>query len=381
MPLTIRQIETFMVPPGWTFVHVLTDEGIDGWGESGADLTAPAVVGAINQMSPLLIDHPADMIEDHWQVMMKSGFHRGGPILCSAVAAIDEALWDIAGKVHDVPVYQLLGGRVRDRMRVYGWVGDDMDSPEQLVEIASGLVAKGYDAMKTCLSIQRGMLTISEIDLIVRGAEAVRETIGPERDFGIDFHGRCHRTVVRRLLQALEPTRPFFAEEALLPELSGDFEQLARSTTIPIATGERLYSRWDVKQVLDSGIRILQPDVSQAGGISEMRRICSLVEAYDMKVAPHHAIGPIALAASFQLCFATPNMLVQECDLGYWGGLSERYIQNPEIFRVESGHVAPPSSPGLGITVNEEAVRHYASDAPLRPLVVNRQRDGSFAEW
>lgn len=381
MSLTIRHIETFMVPPGWTFVHLVTDEGLDGWGESGADLTAPAVVGAIEQMKELLIGRPAHAIEDHWQVMMKAGFHRGGPILCSAVAAIDEALWDVAGKVHGVPVYELLGGPVRGRMRVYGWVGDGMDSPKELSTIAAEHVAKGYDAMKTCLSIQPGMLSVAEIDVIVQCAEAVRETIGPERDFGIDFHGRCQRPVVRRLLEALEPTRPFFAEEALLPEYSDGFRELARATSIPIATGERLYSRWEVKQVLLSGISILQPDVSQAGGVSEMRRICALAEAYDISIAPHHAIGPIALAASLQLCFATPNMLVQECDLDWWGGLAERYVENPEIFRIDSGHVAPPVGAGLGIVVNEEAVRRSASREPVRRLVVNRQRDGSFAEW
>jgi galactonate dehydratase len=381
MSLTIRQIETFMVPPGWTFVRVLTDDGVDGWGEAGADLIAPAVVGAISQMAELLVGRPAHTIEDHWQLMMKGGFYRGGPILCSAVAAIDEALWDIAGKVHGVPVYDLLGGPVRDRMRVYGWAGDGMDSPAELSEIAASLVAKGFDAMKTCLSVQRGALTARDIDVIVECAEAVRETIGPDRDFGIDFHGRCQRPVVRALLAALEPTRPFFAEEALLPEYSADFGQLATATTIPIATGERLHSRWDVKQVIGSGISILQPDVSQAGGISETRRICALAEAYDVRIAPHHAIGPIALAASLQLCFTTPNMLIQERDVDWWGGLFERYVENPEIFSISAGHVARPERPGLGIVVNEQEVRKNAQPEPVRRFERNRQRDGSFAEW
>lgn len=381
MPLTIRQIESFMVPPGWTFVRMLTDDGVDGWGESGADLTAPAVVGAIEQMAELLIGKPAHTIEDHWQLMMKAGFHRGGPVLCSAVAAIDEALWDIAGKVHGVPVYDLLGGPVRERMRVYGWAGDGMDSPAELSEIAANLVAKGFDAMKTCLSVQRGMLSARDVDVIVACAQAVRDTIGPDRDFGIDFHGRCQRPVVRRLLAALEPLQPFFAEEALLPEYSADFGKLAMATTIPIATGERLYSRWEAKEVIASGISILQPDVSQAGGISEMRRICALAEAYDVRIAPHHAIGPIALAASLQLCFTTPNMLVQERDLDWWGGLAERYVENPEIFSISAGHVERPQGPGLGIVVNEKEVRSSAQAAPIRRLERNRQRDGSFAEW
>jgi galactonate dehydratase len=380
MPLTIRSIETFMVPPGWTFVRVRTDD-IDGWGEAGADIHAPAVVGAIEQLAELLVGKPAHTIEDHWQLMMKGGFYRGGPILGSAVAAIDEALWDIAGQVHAVPVYDLLGGPVRERMRVYGWAGDGMDSPEEVSEIAAGLVAKGFDAMKTSLSVQRGMLTARDIDVIVACAQAVRDTIGPERDFGIDFHGRCQRPVVRRLLAALEPTRPFFAEEALLPEYSADFGQLAMATTIPIATGERLHSRWEVKQVIGTGISILQPDVAQAGGISEMRRICALAEAYDVRIAPHHAIGPIALAASLQLCFATPNMLVQERDVDWWGGLFERYVENPEIFAITDGHVARPQGAGLGIVVNEKEVRKSAVTEPVRRLERNRQRDGSFAEW
>ncbi len=380
MPLTIRSIETFMVPPGWTFVRVRTDD-IDGWGEAGADIHAPAVVGAIEQLAEPLVGKPAHTIEDHWQVMMKGGFYRGGPILGSAVAAIDEALWDIAGQVHGVPAYDLLGGPVRERMRVYGWAGDGMDSPEEVSEIAAGLVAKGFDAMKTSLSVQRGLLTARDIDVIVACAQAVRDTIGPERDFGIDFHGRCQRPVVRALLAALEPTRPFFAEEALLPEYSADFGQLAMATTIPIATGERLHSRWDVRQVIGTGISILQPDVSQAGGISETRRICALAEAYDVRIAPHHAIGPIALAASLQLCFATPNMLVQERDVDWWGGLFARYVENPEIFAITDGHVARPQGPGLGIVVNEKEVRKSAVTEPVRRLERNRQRDGSFAEW
>jgi galactonate dehydratase len=381
MPLTITAVETFMVPPGWTFVRVQTSEGIVGWGESGADLHAPAVVGAIEQLAEALIGKPAGMIEDHWQLMMKGGFYRGGPILCSAVAALDEALWDIAGKRFGVPVYELLGGRVRDRMRVYGWAGDNMDSPDELRAIASGLVSKGFDAMKTCLSIQPGYLSSREIDVIIESASAVRDTIGPDRDFGIDFHGRCQRPVARMLLAELEPFRPFFAEEALLPEYSADFGELARATSIPIATGERLFSRWDVRPVIGTGISILQPDVSQAGGISEMRRICAQAETYDVRIAPHHAIGPIALAASLQLCFTTPNMLVQERDVDWWGGLFERYVENPEIFAIDSGHVAPPPGPGLGIIVNEAAVREHATREPVRRLERNRQRDGSFAEW
>jgi galactonate dehydratase len=381
MSLTIRQIETFIVPPGWTFVRVLTDEGIDGWGEAGADLHAPAVVGAISQMADLIIGKPAHTIEDHWQLMMKGGFYRGGPILCSAVAAIDEALWDIAGKVHGVPVYDLLGGPVRDRMRVYGWAGDGMDSPAEVSAIASGLVAKGFDAMKTTLSVQQGLLTASDIDLIIDCAQAVRETIGQERDFGIDFHGRCQRPAVRRLLAELEPLRLFFAEEALLPEYSQDFRQIAASTTIPIATGERLHSRWEVRDVISTGISILQPDVSQAGGISETRRICALAEAYDVRIAPHHAIGPIALAASLQVCFATPNTLVQERDVDWWGGLMERYVENPEIFAITAGHVPRPEGPGLGIIVSEQEVRKQAQQGPVRRMERNRQRDGSFAEW
>ncbi len=266
-------------------------------------------------------------------------------------------------------------------MRVYGWVGESMDSPEELSAIAAEHLADGFDAVKTCLSIQPDIPTSAEIDLVVRCAEAVRETIGPERDFGIDFHGRCQRPSVRRLLAALEPTRPYFVEEALLPEFSDGFGELARSTSIPIATGERLYSRWDVRDVVASGISILQPDVSLAAGVSEMRRICALAEAHDVMIAPHHSSGPVALAASLQLCFATPNMLVQEREVAWWGGLVERYVENAELFDIKSGHVARPLGPGLGIVVNEEAVRRHASEESVRGSQVHRQRDGSFAEW
>jgi galactonate dehydratase len=302
----ITDISTFLVPPRWLFLRIETNEGITGWGEPVVEGRAETVRTAVAELSDLLIGEDPLRIEDHWQVLTRGGFYRGGPVLSSAVAGIDQALWDIAGKTYGAPVHQLLGGPVRDKARVYAWIGGD--EPQDVADQAREQVESGFTAVKMNASGRMEPIeTLAATRAIVGRVAAVRDAIGPDRDLVVDFHGRMSTAMSRRLLPLLEPLSPLFVEEPALPEYSSDLARLVEHTTVPLATGERLYSRWDFRDVLTSGIAVVQPDVSHAGGISEVRRIAALAEAHDVTLAPHCPLGPIALAASLQLAFATPN--------------------------------------------------------------------------
>jgi galactonate dehydratase len=353
----ITDISTFLVPPRWLFLRIETDEGIVGWGEPVVEGRAETVRTAVAELSDLLIGENPLRIEDHWQVLTRGGFYRGGPVLSSAVAGIDQALWDIAGKVYGAPVYQLLGGPVRDKARVYAWIGGD--EPQEVADQAREQVEAGFTAVKMNASGRlEAIETLTGTRAVIDRVAAVRDAIGPDRDLVVDFHGRGSTAMSRRLLPLLEPLSPLFVEEPVLPEYSRDLARLVEHTTVPLATGERLYSRWDFRDVVSTGIAVAQPDVSHAGGISEVRRIAALAETYDVSLAPHCPLGPIALAASLQLAFATPN-----------------------FFRFVDGCAAPSADPGLGIEIDEAAVRQAAEVGHRWRNPVWRAPDGSFREW
>lgn len=382
--MRITGLETFSVEPRWLFLAVRTDEGITGWGEPVVEGRSATVAAAVEELSDYLVGKDPFRIEDHWQVLTKGGFYRGGPVLSSAVAGIDQALWDIKGKALGVPVYELLGGLVRDRMRTYSWVGGD--DPASIVEAALAKQEQGLDAIKMNGS---GMLqpleTRGELGRIVERVAAVRDAVGDEFDIAIDFHGRFTAAVAREALRLLEPLHPFFVEEPLVPELSSDLARICDGTTVPIATGERLYSRWDYRDVLGSGIALAQPDLSHAGGISETRRIAAAAESHGVALAPHCPLGPIAFAACLQLDFATPNALIQETSLGihYNDGGSDLldYLVDPSVFATVGSAVLPPTAPGLGIEVDEAAVRRAAEIGQRWRNPIWRRPDGTLAEW
>jgi galactonate dehydratase len=379
----ITDISTFLVPPRWLFLRIQTDEGITGWGEPVVEGRAETVRTAIAELSDLLIGEDPLRIEDHWQVLTRGGFYRGGPVLSSAVAGIDQALWDIAGKTYGAPVHRLLGGPVRDRARVYTWIGGD--EPEQVADQAREQIEAGFTAVKMNASGRvEPIETLAGTRAVVDRVAAVRDAIGPDRDLAVDFHGRVSTAMSRRLLPLLEPLSPLFVEEPSLPEYSRDLARLAGHTTVPIATGERLYSRWDFRDVLTTGVAVVQPDVSHAGGISEVRRIAALAEAYDVSLAPHCPLGPIALAASLQLAFATPNFLIEEQSIGIHynqGNELLEYLVDPSVFRFTDGYAAPAAGPGLGIEIDESAVARAAEIGHRWRNPVWRGPDGSFREW
>jgi len=379
----ITTMETFLVPPRWLFLRVGTDEGLVGWGEPVIEGRAETVRAAVSELSDYLIGEDPLRIEHHWQVLTRGGFYRGGPILSAAVAGIDQALWDIAGKARDAPVHELLGGPVRDRARVYAWIGGD--DPHDVAAAARARVETGFTAVKMNASAQMAPIdTPARTAEVIKRVAAVRAAIGDARDLVIDFHGRMSVAMARRILPLLEPYQPLFAEEPVRPEMSAHLRSLVDSTSVPLATGERLYSRWDFQQALAAGVAVAQPDLSHAGGISECRRIAALAEMWDASLAPHCPLGPLALAASLQLGFAVPNFLIQEQSVGIHynqGSDLLDYLVDPAPFRFTDGMAARPTGAGLGVDIDEAAVRRAAETGHRWRNPVWFHADGSFAEW
>ncbi|WP_419255968.1 galactonate dehydratase (plasmid) [Caulobacter sp. ErkDOM-YI] len=380
-PTRIARIETFIVPPRWLFVRVETHDGAVGWGEASLEGHAEAVDGAFASLRERFIGADADNIEDIWQVAYRGGFYRGGPVLMSALSGLDQALWDLKGRRLGVPVWQLLGGRVRDRVPVYAWIGGDR--PDEVVEAAQARLAQGFKAVKMNATGEMGWLDSAQAfdDALERVAAVKAQGL----DVAVDFHGRLHKPMAKQLIAALEPLRPLFIEEPLLSENVEAIVQLSRLTSLPIALGERLYSRWDFKPFLEAAaVDVIQPDLSHAGGLSECKRIAAMAEAYDVGVAPHCPLGPMALAACMQLALTTPNFVIQEMSLGIHYNVGHdllSYMRNPGVFEVRDGMVAALQGPGLGVEIDEDIVREAAKDAPSWRNPIWRGQDGSFREW
>ena len=380
-PTRIAKIETFRVPPRWLFVRVETHDGAVGWGEASLEGHAEAVDGAFASLRERFIGADGNNIEDIWQVAYRAGFYRGGPVLMSALSGLDQALWDLKGKRLGVPVWQLLGGQVRDRVPVYAWIGGDR--PDEVVEAAQARLAQGFKAVK--MNATSDVSRLEGAQVFAEALERVASVKAQGLDVGVDFHGRLHKPMAKQLIAALEPLNPLFIEEPLLSEHVEAIVQISKLTHLPIALGERLYSRWDFKPFLEAAaVDIIQPDLSHAGGLSECRRIAAMAEAYDVGVAPHCPLGPMALAACFQLAVSTPNFVIQEMSLGIHYNVGHdllSYMTNPEVFDVKDGMVAALQGPGLGVEIDEAMVREAAKDAPTWRNPVWRGQDGSVREW
>lgn len=383
--MKITALKTFIVPPRWCFLKIETDEGVSGWGEPVVEGRAHTVEAAVQELADYLIGQDPLKIEDHWQVMYRGGFYRGGPILMSAIAGVDQALWDIKGRAYGQPVHQLLGGPCRDRIKVYSWVGGDR--PSDVAEAAKAAVARGFQALKMNGTEELQIVdSHAKIDAVVETLATVRAAIGPHIGLGVDFHGRVHRPMAKALIRELEQFRLMFIEEPLLSEHIDAIAEVAKGSSTPIALGERLYSRWDFRQVLESRVvDIIQPDLSHAGGITECRKIAAMAEAYDVALAPHCPLGPIALAACLQVDAVSHNAFIQEQSLGiHYNGPGRDlldYLVDPNVFAYADGMVAIPQGVGLGVAVNEEAVIEAAKIGHRWRNPVWRHADGSVAEW
>jgi len=381
--LKITKLELFKLPPRWLFLKISTDQGLSGWGEPVVEGKADTVKAAVKEMEDYLIGKDPLQIEDIWQTLYRGAFYRGGPVLMSAIAGIDQALWDIKGKYLEQPVYELLGGKVRDKVRVYSWIGGDR--PDNVAQAAQEKSDVGFTAVKMNGTEELHYIdSYQKVDQAVARVAAIRDQLGPDFGIAVDFHGRVHKGMSRILFKELEPFRLMFIEE---PVLSENIEALATMDTfgIPIALGERLFSRWDYKKVFElNKVDIIQPDLSHAGGISEVRKIAAMAEAYDTAVAPHSPLGPINLAASLQIDAVTPNVFIQEQSLGIHynqGNDLLDYLVNKEVFKYKDGYAEIPDLPGLGIEIDEELVRAESNKSHNWKNPVWRNQDGTVAEW
>lgn len=382
--MKITAITTYLVPPRWLFVRIETDEGISGWGEPIVEGRAHTVAAAVDELSDYLVGKDPSPIEDHWNAMYRGNFYRGGPILMSAIAGLDQALWDIKGKALGVPVYSLLGGPVRERIRVYSWIGGDR--PADVAQAARDAVALGFTAVKMNGTCEMQFVdTHDKVTQTLENVQAVREAVGKDVGLAVDFHGRVHKPMAKVLLRELIPFNLMFVEEPVLSEHLEAIPELAAIGAAPIALGERLYTRYDFKRVLQmGGVDIIQPDPSHAGGITETRKIAAMAEAYDVAVALHCPLGPIALAANLQLDAVCYNAFIQEQSLGIHYNADNDlldYISDRSVFDYEAGSVAMPRGPGLGIDVNLDYVIERAAQGHRWRNPLWRHADGSVAEW
>lgn len=382
--LRIEKIELFKVPPRWLFLKITTKSGIVGWGEPVVEGKADTVAACVKELEQYVIGRNANDIEDIWQILYRGGFYRGGPILMSAISGIDQALWDIKGKFLNIPVFELLGGAVRNKMKMYCWIGGD--NPDVVLEQAHEKVKAGYQAVK--MNATGGMQWVSslkDIKTIALNIKLLREEFGYDLDIGLDFHGRVHKPMVKKLIDELAPYEPMFIEEPVLSENNDALKHIYAYTNIPIATGERMFSRWDFKEILHQGVvDIIQPDLSHAGGISEVRRIATMAEAYDVTLAPHCPLGPISLASALHIDFVSANAIIQESSLGihYNQGYDILdYVLNPEIFDVKDGHIDLFQKPGLGVEINEEKLLEGQKVGHNWANPIWRNEDGNFSEW
>lgn len=385
---TIREISTFCVPPRWVFVQVRTDDGLTGWGESILPKRRRAVLGAIQDLADNILGADANRIEELWHRMRRGGFFRGGPVLATAVAAIEQALWDIKARRLGIPVHEFIGGRVREWIPVYAWIAGDR--PSDVVEDARTRVQQGFSAVKmNATSELDHIASNADIDAVVARIGALADAFGNRLGVALDFHGRVHRGMVRPLLHELAAFRPLWVEEPLAPGHDDQLPELRSGANVRIATGERLTSRWEFRHLLEAGaVDVLQPDVSMVG-LFELEKICRMAEAYDVAVVPHCPNGPVSLAASLQVASACLNVPWHEQSIGLhyhagYEGLQRAelfdYLTDPAPLAPSDGGLNVLDGPGLGIEVAESVVRER-NGAWRLPDPDWRHPDGRIAEW
>lgn len=361
--IKVTKIDTFVLKNSWVFVKISTDAGLVGWGEMLKDDAKACAAGAL-EVSDYLVGKDPRPVARHWQAIHRGAFYRGGPIKTAILSGIDQALWDITGKCYGVPVYKLMGGPTRERVRVYGRI--DKETGVNAIKI-------GPPGPRTAYKYVEGKKFVDEV---AARFKALRERVGPDVDIGVDFHGAVQPPTAMLLMETLEPYDPWFYEE-IVPPLNVDvMAELAKKTRVPIATGERIFTKWGFREILEKrAAMILQPDVCYAGGITELRVIAGMAEAYYAPLAPHNPQGPCSLAASLQVAASIPNFFVQERgDNEYEDLLAE------PLPPVKDGHRPIPTKPGLGITIDEEKLKERVGEP--RPYRTQYDADdGSVVDW
>ncbi|HJZ90865.1 MAG TPA: galactonate dehydratase [Gemmataceae bacterium] len=368
--IKVTKLETFLVQPRWLFLKIHTDAGIVGLGEPVVEGRAETVATAVKEVEPYLLGKDPRQVAHHWQAIYRHAFYRGGPVLTSALSGIDMALWDIKGKALGVPVYELLGGPTRSRVRLYAAARTPDD-------VRKG-VAAGFTAFKTMPQFHRKypryIETPSQVGHAIEQFAALRKAGGDDVDIAIDFHGKVSPALAKVLIKGLEPHQPMFVEEPINCQNHDLMAEIARGTHLPIATGERVFTKWGFREVLEKkAATVLQPDLSHAGGITECRLIAGIAEAYYATIAPHNPLGPISLAAGIQLAAAIPNFLCQEHRT-----LGDGYLKKP--FAMKGGFVDVPTGPGLGIELDDTAIADKIGHK-WRSTESYDEDDGSVVDW
>ncbi len=382
--MKIQKIHTYLVRPRWGFVEIETSDGLTGWGEAVLEGHTATVMVCVKEMEEYLLGKDPERIEEIWTTLYRAGFYRGGGVMMSAISGIDQALWDIKGKRYGVPVYQLMGGACRDRMRVYSWVGGDR--PHDVAMDAKKKQEEGFTAIKMNATEELQFIdTYEKLDQVLERVAAIREKCGKYFGIAIDFHGRVHKPMAKILAKKLEEFDPMFIEEPVLCENMEEFKNIAAACNIPIATGERLFSKWDFKRLFHAGgVDIVQPDLSHAGGLTEVRKIAAMAEAYDIALAPHCPLGPIALASCLNVDAVSYNAVIQEQSMGIHYNVGKSvldYVKNKEDFQFVDGYATLPKRPGLGVEVDKELVLQENKTPHNWKNPVWHHKDGSVAEW
>jgi len=386
--MKITKMTLYKLPPRWLFLKVDTDEGLCGWGEPVVEGSADTVRTAVEEYAKYLIGKDPMRIQDHWQAMYRTGFYRGGPVYMSAIAGIDQALWDIKGKFYNAPVYDLMGGLCRDQLKVYRWIGGDR--PSDIRSSVTEAYEQGYRAIKMNGTEEMHWIdSFKKVERVCERVAVIRELYGYDMDIAVDFHGRVHKTMAKVLARELDQFRLMFIEEPVLPQNNEALREIVQHTATPIALGERMFSRWEYKQLFEDGyVDIIQPDLSHAGGLSECLTIARMAEAYDVAVAPHCPLGPIALGACLNLDCVAPNVFIQEQSLGIHynkGGDLLDYLKDASIYKYKDGFIDIVDRPGLGVDINEEFVRETAQQFAAAggdwKNPVWRNYDGTITEW
>ena len=383
--MKITDMKLYFMPHRFLLLKIETDAGICGWGEPLVEGRAATLEASVNEWRDYFIGKDPLRIEEHWQTRYRRAFYRGGPVLMSTIAGIDQALWDIKGRYYHAPVYEMLGGKVKDKIKVYRSIHGD--TPEEVAEDARQAVREGYTVIKTSPTDPTHYVdTLQSVNKLVEKVGAIRDAIGNNIDMAIDFHGRIHKPMAKVLVRELDQFHPLFMEEPVLPENKEALREVAKYTSAPIAIGERMYSRWDYKSLFEQGyVDIIQPDLSHAGGISEARRIAAMAEAYDVAVAPHCPLDAIAFSSCIQMGAATPNLVLQEqsIDIHDASDTNPRinFLKNKEVFSFKEGFVEIPEGPGLGVEVDEEMVQEQNKNRHNWKNPMWRTYDGTPIEW
>ncbi len=389
--MKVTKIKTVVVNAqlrNWVLVKVETDQaGLYGWGEASLEQKTRSVVGAVEDLATLVVGEDPTRIEHLYQKMYRAPFFRGGIVGMSAVSGIEHALWDIYGKSLNLPVYKLLGGNVRDRVRMYTHLGGGERNavyhtfdPAPLVDLGHKVIEKGYTALKVvCVPFSEPLMGAGYTKKFANAIEQLRLALGDSIDIMIDFHGRTYPAVAIQYIDAVKDYRPFFCEEPVPPENIDALAEVRRAVNVPIATGERLVTRHEFRRVFElQACHVIQPDLCHCGGLWEARKIAAAAEAYYMGVAPHNPLGPVANAVALHFALATPNFLIQEdmlSDVPWRWDVVQHSLQS------QKGYWSLPEAPGLGIEVNEaEAAKYPFQQEP--PLTLDaRAPDGAILDF